>query len=118
MNYGKSLAAVAAAIISAVIAALTGDQAVTASEWVNVILAGVAAAAVFTAPNVPGARYTKVVLAVAAAVGALLASFVTDGGVSGTEWLQLLLAGLGAVGVYAAPYSPTRAGIQVQGVVR
>lgn len=110
MNYGKSFAAVAAAVISAVIAALTGDQQVTASEWVNVILAGVASAAVFAAPNVPGARYTKVALAVASAVGALLASYVTDG-VSGTEWLQLLLAALGAVGVYAAPYSPTRAGV-------
>lgn len=104
MNYGKSLAAVVAAIISAVVASLTGDNNVDAAEWVNVVLAGLAAAAVFTAPNVPGARYTKVTLAVLTAVATLLVSYITDG-MTPTEWLQLGLAALGAVGVYAAPYS-------------
>jgi hypothetical protein len=102
MNYSKSFAAVVAAIISAVVASLTGDQVVSAVEWVNVAIAGVGAAAVFAAPNVPGARYTKSILAVLTAVLTLLASAVTDG-ITTTEWLQMALAALGALGVYAAP---------------
>lgn len=104
MNYGKSFAAVAAALISAAVAAMAGDQVIDAVEWVNVAIAGVTSAAVFAAPNVPGAKYTKSVLAVLGAVLVLLTSFITDG-ISATEWLQLLLAALGALGVYAAPYT-------------
>lgn len=108
MNYGKAFAAVVAALVSAAVAAMAGDQVIDAVEWVNVAIAAVTAAAVFTAPNVPGAKYTKSILAVLGAVLALLTSFITDG-VSATEWLQLLLAALGALGVYAAPYTFTPA---------
>lgn len=106
MNYLKSVAAVVAAVLSAVVAALVGDAVVTAVEWVNVAIAGTGAAAVFSAPNVPGARYTKSVLAVLTAVLVALNSSITDG-ITTTEWLQLALAGLGALGVYAAPYQPS-----------
>lgn len=102
MNYGKALAAVVATIISAVVAALTGDEHVSAVEWINVCIMAVGAAAVFTAPNVPGARFTKSILAVLAAVLTLLASAITDG-ITTTEWLQMGLAALGALGVYAMP---------------
>lgn len=105
MNYGKSLAAVVAAVLSAIVAALVGDAIVSAVEWVNVAIAGTGAAAVFAAPNVPGAKYTKSILAVLTGVLVLLTSVITDG-ITTTEWLQLALAALGAVGVYAAPYTP------------
>lgn len=107
MNYGKAFAAVAAALISAAVAALAGDQNIDPVEWVNIAIAGTTAAAVFAAPNVPGARYTKSVLAVLGAVLMLLTSVITDG-IAATEWLQLLLAALGALGVYAVPYTFTR----------
>lgn len=106
MNYAKALAAVVATVLSAFSAALVGDAVITAVEWVNVAIAGTGAAAVFAAPNVPGAKYTKSVLAVLTAVLVLLTSVITDG-ITNTELLQLVLAGLGALGVYAAPYSPT-----------
>lgn len=106
MNYGKAIAAVVATIVSGIVAALVGDNDLTAAEWVNVAIAAVGACAVFAAPNVPGAAFTKSVLAVLTAVLTLLASFITDNTVTGSEWLQLLLAGLGALGVYAAPYTP------------
>lgn len=105
MNYAKALAAVVATILSAVVAALTGDGGLDAVEWVNVAILAVGSASVFAAPNVPGARFTKTVLAVLTAVLTLLTSIVTDG-ITATEWMQLALAALGAVGVYAAPYSP------------
>jgi hypothetical protein len=105
-TYGKFLAMVVATILTAVLAAMAGDNVVSSTEWVNVAIAGVGAAAVFTAPNIPGAALTKSVLAVLTAVLMVLASAIV-GGVSTTEWMQIGLAALGAVGVYAAPYRTT-----------
>lgn len=107
-TYGKSIAQVIATIIAAIVAAMTGDNVISAQEWVNVAILGVGAAMVFAAPNVPGARYTKTVLAVLTAVLTLLASYIT-GGLTQTEILQMVLAALGALGVYVAPYKSTLA---------
>lgn len=101
-KYSKFFAAVVATVLSAIVAALTGDGVVSATEWVNVAIAGVGAAGVFAAPNVPGSKYTKAVIAVLTAVLTLLASLLI-GGLSGSEVLQLVVAGLGAVGVYSVP---------------
>jgi hypothetical protein len=105
MNYAKSIAMIVATVLSAIVAALVGDNAISAHEWVNVGISAVGAAAVFTAPNVPGAMYVKQVLAILAAVLMLLNN-VIDGGIDLSEWLQLALAALGALGVIAAPYQP------------
>lgn len=105
MNYWKSFLAVVATVLATVAAALTGDQNVDATEWLNVVLLAAGAAAVFAAPNVPGAKYTKLILAVVTAVVTAAASLILDG-ISTTDLLQLALAALGAVGVYAAPYAP------------
>lgn len=101
--YSKSIAMVLFTILSAIVAALTDDK-VTTVEWINVALIGFAAAQVFTAANVPGAKYTKLVLAALTAALTALVSYVT-GGVSTAEWLQVLVAVGAAVGVYAAPKS-------------
>lgn len=100
MNYGKALMAVLATLISGVIAALVGDQVVDTQEWVNVALLAAGAAGVFAAPNVPGARYTKSILAVVTAVLTLAVNLIA-GGLDLVEWLQLAMAALGALGVYA-----------------
>lgn len=101
-QYAKFFAQVVATVLVALSAALFGDNVISSTEWVNVAIAGVGAAAVFTAPNVPGARYTKSILAVLAAVLTVLVSAIV-GGISTTEWIQIVLAGAGAVGVYAVP---------------
>ena len=100
-EYAKSLLAVVATVVTAIVA-FDGGNGLTSTEWVNVAIAGVGALAVFAAPNVPGAVYTKSVLAVATAVLGFLASAIV-GGVSGDEWLQIIVLALGAVGVYAVP---------------
>jgi hypothetical protein len=105
MNYLKAVAAVVATVAAAVVAALTGDGVISNVEWVNVAIAGAGACAVFSAPNVPGARYTKLILAAISAVLVFLASAITDG-VTLTEAVQLVVVALGAVGVWRAPYSP------------
>lgn len=104
MTYAKSLAAVLTTILAGVIGALTGDNVISAIEWINVAILGVGALAVFAAPNVPGARITKAVLAVLSAVLVLLVNLIVDG-VTISEWLQLGVAALGALGVYAVPNS-------------
>jgi hypothetical protein len=104
MQYAKFLAAVAATVISGLVAAMS-DAVVSPTEWINVAIAGVGACAVFAAPNVPYSRYTKAVLAVLTAVLTFLVSAITDGVVP-AEWLQIIVIALGAVGVYAVPNRP------------
>ena len=108
--YTKALAAALATVISGVVGYLTDGQ-VTTVEWINVALLGAGSLAVFTAPNVPGAVYTKSILAVITAVLTLLVSLITDG-ITVAEWLQLAVAALGALGVYAVP---NRGGATVAG---
>lgn len=104
MNYLKSFAMVVAAGLVAVASVLSGG--ITPVEWVTVLIALTGAAAVFTAPNVPGAKYTKEILAALAAVLAFLVSAIV-GGVNGPELIQIAIIVLGALGVVAAPYTPS-----------
>lgn len=106
MNYAKALATVLATVLSGVIASLTGDGAVSTSEWISVAILSAGALAVFTAPNVPGAPVTKAALAVITAVLTLAVQLIGDGSLASldvTAWLQLAMAALGALGVYAVP---------------
>lgn len=106
MSYAKSLVAVLVAIASALAGYLT-DNVITPAEWVNVALAGGTAAVVFTAPNVPGAAYTKSILALLMAGLTAIASFITDGAMTGSEWLQVIVAVGGAVAVLGVPNKDT-----------
>ncbi len=99
-KYTKAILAVVATVISGVVAALSGDNTISNPEWVNVAILAVGAASVFAAPNVPGAAYTKSILAVLTAGLTVLTSAIL-GGVTVTEWLQIATAALSAVGVYA-----------------
>jgi len=104
-QYAKAIAAVVVTVLAAIAAAMTGDNTISATEWVNVAILAIGACGVFAAPNVPGARYTKAILAVLTAALTVLASAVT-GGVSATELIQIIMAAAGAVGVYAVPNEP------------
>lgn len=101
MRYLKAAGMVVATGIMALIGALV-TPGVDSREWINIALAVAGAAAVFAAPNVPGASYTKSVLAVITAV-LMLAVNMIAGGIDLSETLQMVLAALGAVGVYALP---------------
>jgi hypothetical protein len=101
-QYSKFIAIVVATVLSGISAALLGDNTISPAEWVNIAVLAVGALAVFAAPNVPGAAYTKTILAVLAAGLTVLTSVIT-GGIAPVEWIQIALAGLGALGVYAIP---------------
>lgn len=108
-KYAKFALGVLATVLTAVVGFAGGG--ITDVEWVNVAIAGVGAAAVFAAPNVPGARYTKAILAVLTAVLAFLTSAII-GGISPVEWGQIGILALGALGIYA---TPNKVGDSVQG---
>ncbi len=100
MQYAKAGAAVLAAGVSAILAALTGDQHISTLEWVQVLIAIATAATVFTAPNVPGARVTKAAVAVIMTGLTAVVNVVGAEGTTDTNWWQLLSAAAGAILVY------------------
>ena len=101
--YAKSIGMVLMTVVTAIVAALT-DNKVSTAEWINIAILGFGAASVFTAPNVPYAKYTKTTIAVLTAGLTAVASYLT-GGITTAEWLQVLVAAIGAGSVYALPKS-------------
>lgn len=100
-KFGVMILAVVGAVVAALVPAL-GDNVVSANEWLNVTVIGAGAASIFAASNVPGARYTKTLLAVITACATLAASLITDG-LTQAEVAQLVVAALAAAGVYRVP---------------
>lgn len=103
--YSKFFAQILATVLGALVPLFVGNQDIGPTEWLNVAIIGVGAAAVFTAPNVPGAKYTKSILSVLTAVLTLASSFIV-GGISMGEWVQIAVAALGALGVYSVDNTP------------
>lgn len=101
--YAKVALYIAAAAVAAIVAALT-DDVVSSTDLVLVGLAVLGAVGVYLVPNLPeGARrYAKGGVAVLVAAGDALVVLVVDG-VTLSEWLLVVLAGLAAVGVVVVP---------------
>lgn len=99
-QYSKLAVQVAGTVLAALLPLVTKGS-LGATEWLNVAIIGVGACAVFTGPNVAGAKYTKVVLSGLTAALTVLASAIV-GGVDAAEGIQIVLAVLSAVGVYSA----------------
>lgn len=109
-KYLKFAAQVVATALAAVVAGLVDDR-LDFTEWLNVGVMALGAVAVLGAGDLPAGvwRYTKPIVAAATAVLVLWQS-LASGGMTSSEWMQLALAALGAVGVLAAPgpkVSPT-----------
>jgi hypothetical protein len=100
-QYAKLFAMVAVTMATTAVAALSDNQ-ITTHEWINIASAGAGACGVFVAPNVPGARYTKFVLA-ALTAGLMAVASTIDGGLTMSAILQVTIAVVGALGVYALP---------------
>lgn len=104
MKYTKFFVMVLVTGLTAVAAVLSGG--ITPTEWVTVAIAVTGALSVFAAPNVPGAAYTKSILAVFTAVLAFLVTAIL-GGINSAELIQIAILAAGAVGVYAFPNEPS-----------
>lgn len=101
--YTKFIVQAIITVLVALAAVWTGG--VTNVELVNVAIVGAGALMVFTAPNVPGAAYTKAILSAITAGLVVLASVITNGIVF-PELVQILVAAAGAVGVFAFKNQP------------
>jgi hypothetical protein len=102
-QYLKFAAQVAATALAAIVAGLVDDR-LDFTEWLNVGVMALGAVGVLGAGNMPAGvwRYTKAGVAAASAVLVLWQS-LASGGLTGSELTQLILAGLGALGVLAVP---------------
>lgn len=103
-RYGKFIGQVVATVLAAIVPALAGDGVVSSAEWLNVGILALGAVSVLGAGEFPEGvwKYMKTYVSAATAGLLVLASFWT-GGVTTTEWLQVGVAVLGALGVTAAP---------------
>lgn len=106
--YAKSIVMVIAAGIGILTAALS-DGVVSATEFVNIAIAIVTAVGVYIIPNLE-AGVGSIAKFLVAAVGAGLQALIVVLGdnlgwvdVSTSDWLNVLLASLAAVGLYIVP---------------
>lgn len=107
-RYAKAVVEVVITVLAALAVVWAGG--VSVEEWVNVAIIAAGALGVFAAPNVPGAEYTKAVLASITAGLVVLASVITTG-VGFPELVQIVIAAAGAVGVYVIPNKGARVGV-------
>lgn len=112
--YAKAIVSILAAGLGILTAALS-DGKVSPVEFVNVAIAIVTAVGVYLIPNLPDgpARVAKTIVAFSGAVLTALVTVLGNvagwDGVAASDWLTVLLAGLGAVGVYVIPNeTPTK----------
>jgi hypothetical protein len=109
MTYAKTVAQIIATGIAAVLVALTGDGQFSDVELINTAIAVVGAIGVLYVPNAPHGAVAKMVVSALMAALTLAVNLIADG-VTISEWLQLVMAALAALGVYAVPNSPRPAG--------
>src|SRR4051812_1767645 len=96
---GKPIVTFVTAIVMALIGFLD-DHVISSLEWVLILSVALNAFVVYVVPNLNAgvAKYAKAITqAFIAAVGALI--LLWSGGVDLSEWLQVLVAFLGSLGV-------------------
>jgi hypothetical protein len=108
----KAVVATLVAVITVLQVALTDDH-VDSVELVNVGIAFVTAVGVYWVPNMPhgAGRYGKAFVAVAGAALQALVPFLSEGRLTAGQWLIVMLAGLGALGVTVVPNARQRAAL-------
>ena len=100
-KYGKLIASVLYFVAVAVYGFLS-DNTLSTEEWVLVVTAFFTAILTYVVPAVPEWPWLKTVAGVSLVVLGVLVNVIL-GGISQAEWIQLLIAFLGAFGIAAAP---------------
>jgi peptidoglycan/LPS O-acetylase OafA/YrhL len=101
--YAKAILYVALAAVTVLVTALT-DNHVSVEELLNLAIVLLGAIVTYLVPNLDEGvrRYAKGIVACLTAALVALASFLT-GGVTLSEWMQVVVAALAAVGVVIVP---------------
>lgn len=102
-QYAKALMYIALAAVAFLVTALS-DSVLALDEILNLVIVVVGAVGVYLVPNLPAGvgAYAKTIIAFITAGVIALLSFLT-GGVTITEWLQVILAAFAGIGVYIVP---------------
>lgn len=108
-QYAKALMYIALAAVAFLVTALS-DSVLALDEILNLVVVVAGAFGVYWVPNLPAGAgaYAKTIIAFVTAGVIALLSFLT-GGVSLTEWMQVLLAAFAGIGVYITPNEPVEA---------
>lgn len=101
-RYGKAIVAVVIAVLMVASSAVT-DGRITHVEEVQIAIAGVAAIQVWMVPNLPDWPGVKTGTAVVLAALSAAVPLLSAGPWSAADTINLVLAGLGAIGVTVAP---------------
>lgn len=107
-HYAKALLYIALTAVTFLVTALA-DTALSVEEIWNLVIVVVGAITIYLVPNLPAGvgRYAKTTAAFITAFAVALLSFLT-GGITVTEWLQILLAAFAGIGVYIVPNEPAK----------
>lgn len=103
-RYAKAIVAILAAVVALLVSALTDDH-VTLTEVLTIFTAGVTAVGVYLVPNLPAGvgRFAKAAVAVVGTGIQAAIPLASDGAITNSGWLLILLAVLGAVSVGIVP---------------
>lgn len=96
---------VAALIATALVAVQTGlsDGGLSAQDWILVGSTVLGALGMAIVPNTPELNVAKFVVAAMTAGFVAAETAIADGVITGSDWITILIAALGALGVWAAP---------------
>jgi peptidoglycan/LPS O-acetylase OafA/YrhL len=97
--YLKAANYVLIAVLGSLGVILSDRHGVNTGQVLNLIAVGLTAAVLYAKANTPEQPYAKAVIAVLGAGVTVFASAVTDGRIDTTEWVQIVLALLGALQV-------------------
>ena len=101
--YAKALMYIGLTAVGFLATALT-DNTLSMEEVLNLAMLVLGAVLVYAVPNMPEGwqAYSKTIIAAATAGIVALLSFLT-GGVTASEWLQVVVAAFAGVGVFITP---------------
>lgn len=103
-KYAKAIVAILTSVLTVFAAAMT-DGKVTTLELANIAIAFLTAFLVYAVPNFQQnvGAWAKALVAVLGAALQALVPFLVNGTVTPAQWLLVLLAGIGALGVGIVP---------------
>lgn len=103
MTVAKAIVQLVMTVLAAVVPALTVGP-LDAAAWVNIVILGAGVVMVYNAANIPGWSYAKLIASAVSAVAVVLVAALTSGhGLNATDYIQMILAAAGALGVGAIP---------------
>lgn len=101
MTVAKAIVQLVMTVLAAIVPALVAGP-LDAAAWINVVILAAGVVTVYSAANIPGFDYAKLIVSAVAAVAVVLASSLS-GGISTAEIIQMVLAAAAALGVGAIP---------------